>query len=757
MSKYLGKNEFLVKKNKIIIVDQENSKSTPNLADQLQSFILQKPNRKYFAVIPREYIYFNNKEKYSANKDMKGIVKHAEMPVIYDRNKMLETSRNIEKYLKFSRGFYYAKVFPKAIKEDHKAEIYYYVHTDFRYKIRSKEYFGQDTAIIEKIKNLEEESHLKAGVPIDEQLFDQEKNRIVDALHLQGFANFNSNYIEFAADSSLNNKEMDIFIKINSPKNDSIHRKFTIGDIKVYTAYKGKIDTIKNKSFRYKKIKYFYKDEMIVRTKTLDRAFFFYPGETYDKQKIQNTYGAINNIGTYRFINIVPTQDSKVDTILNYEVFLTPITEPWTFSGYLELFYTRSKNDLLGISISPSLSNINLLGGGEKFSSGLESSIEVSPTQGIRTINFKFNNNLSYPTILDPVGRFMYRNFLRIRNKGDKFTYYDNKTKTNLELSFNYNNQINLLKNTNIRTAYGYSTKLNNRTTHFFTPVGISFTNSGADPEFLANLKNPNFEKRLGKFFTTGFIFQEYNYLYSSPTKSKSGINYKLNFRVEQSGAEIFSLNKIFSPNKEWVIRQKNDSLKFSKFYLFDLQITGDKKLTEKHSIAGRLRTAMVQSFGNTSVPIFKQFQVGGANSLRAWRVRELGPGGHTGYINLDSIPYFQTGDLALEANLEYRFPVWGILEGAVFMDAGNIWSLDPGDTRTDARFKFNSFYKQIALGSGFGMRLNFSYLILRLDLGTKIRLPYYNETYKSYWVTDYSIQNVYKNSNLNLAINYPF
>ncbi|MEL6276620.1 MAG: BamA/TamA family outer membrane protein, partial [Bacteroidota bacterium] len=217
------------------------------------------------------------------------------------------------------------------------------------------------------------------------------------------------------------------------------------------------------------------------------------------------------------------------------------------------------------------------------------------------------------------------------------------------------------------------------------------------------------------------------------------------------------------------------DTINFSQFAKVDLDYRFYKKLSSKHNIATRINIGIARPFGFTSdVPYVKQFFVGGPTSIRAWAARELGPGGYDDPA-LDEINnplfFYQTGDLKLEFNFEYRFDLFWSLKGALFLDGGNVWTLDCDPTRLGSQFLLRSgtpscatngnetfvneaFYQQIALGSGFGLRLDFAYFILRLDMGLRVRNPFREPTTNRYWV---SPSESFQNINFNLGLGYPF
>lgn len=759
ISKYLDEGEYLVKDVDIELEDKENTKDSPFLEYNMQSLISQKPNRKYLAVYPRELIYFRNEEKLDTIKNPTGFLSHYEKPTIFERESMFSTASKMQNYLRNSRGYYYAKVYPVANKNGKRVKISYRVIANKQYEINSKEYFGEDDDVVSTIEYFEYESLIKPGDPIDEKLFDQEETRIVKKLQNLGYANFSKNHIEFAADSTGLDNEMNVFINILPPVNDTVHRKYTVGDIYVYTDFSNRTDTIDKQSFTYNNKKYFYTDYMKVRTQTLERMFSFETGEYFNNDKIDNTYTALVDLGTYRFVNIVPTISSEYDTVINYEVFLTPREYTWSFSGgMLEAYYTKSNNALIGLSSAPSLSNSNLLGGGEKASISLEGSVEFNTDPQaeslLQTYGYSVENSLKYPTLLDPYGITIIR---LVSKDEDQFRQLDNKALTEFNLTYSVSQQLNQFQLNSTKASYGYTIRsLSSRYTWFITPAAFSYINNSADQAWLASTNNEFLERTFEqKSFLSSVLLNEIDLVVNTPVFS-SGFSYTANITFEQSGAEVYALNSLFAPEKTWMI---NDSIQLSKFVKLDIETTANQTLTTKTSLAGRFRVGAIVPYAGTTVPFQKQLYVGGANSIRAFALRQLGPGGFNGILTEPDAraPFTQTGEMVLEANLEYRFPLYSYLKGAVFIDAGNMWVLDAEDSEPESVFAFSNFYNQIAVGYGAGIRLDIDFLVLRVDGGYILRYPFYNESINSYWNTPSFKSEYLRSINFNLAINYPF
>lgn len=772
VARYLEDDEYLVKKNKVEITDKIQLSADPDLIYNLESFIIQKPNRDYF-FLPREWIYFRNEEEFLKSKKRKGILKEAELPVLHEDEAMFKTAEQMEKYLRFSKGFYNAKVYPIAFLSEKRADVTYQVVTSDRYTIRSKEYFSEDERIRELIESSESSTLLKEGTKVDEAIFDEEKSRIVGYLQNKGFAAFTKSNIDFKADSS--DLQMDVFITILPPSSGFIHRQYTIGDIEVYPDYRGSIKESYSNAQELKGIKYAFDDEnYFIKPRTLSRAMDMQERILYKKYRIDNTYRSLAKLGTYRFINISSQISEEQDTVINYKVFLTPIEKTWAIDGSLDLFYSYlAQNSLnrLGLSANTSLSNLNAFGGGEKFSFSLETTNEINlPEFQFSSFTFKAQTSLRFPTLLDP-GNIILKGFERLPQKLGKGKYDNvkNKTNTDLGLSYSYISQIFQYQTNSFNASLSYDWRPNQKFTYLYTPININSVSNSVNENFRMQFLDTNelLARSFDNFFITGFGIQEFVYRMQSPTFS-TGFSWGINLVLEQSGTEIFAANTLYNAisgeNTEWAFNLAGgNQFDFSKYFLSNVDLRASQKLGGKHSLAGRFKVGFALPFSldkdNAVIPFLKQYYVGGANSLRAWQTRELGPGGWADdfYNPLNDQAFFQTGDFVLETSLEYRFPIYYVFEGGLFVDAGNVWTLSSEDSRTDSQLTWD-FYNQIAVGYGFGIRINLDFLVIRFDFGYKLRYPFPHQDFNDrYWrapelTTDYLLA-----PNITIGINYPF
>jgi len=270
-------------------------------------------------------------------------------------------------------------------------------------------------------------------------------------------------------------------------------------------------------------------------------------------------------------------------------------------------------------------------------------------------------------------------------------------------------------------------------------------TFGGFQPQLDAN---PALDSSFTNTFFSSLLLKDLTYYYQTDRPDKRS-NYAVISNIEVSGFEINLLNKLINPNKEWKV---NSFTNFEKFVKLNLDLRYYRKLWGESQMAARIRSGIALPFGESNnITFLKQYSVGGPGSIRAWRPMELGPGAFN--FDNENIPFnFQRSDFTLDFSLEHRFNLIWLLKGALFLDGGNIWTLNNDPNRPGSQLS-SDFFKQIALGYGVGFRFDFTYFLIRFDFGFKLRYSQPQGPNNSYWAP-FKGQ---KFGNPNIAVNYPF
>lgn len=773
-NKYLGPDQTLLKKTKIVFKNEQKVQDKKSLEQELLTFITTKPNSKLIFIIPKEYVYMANSGPNKSKWYHKALRSLGEQPVLYSEADAKKIALNMENHLKFKKGYYEAKV--DFLTDEHlkiwsstgkistwfTSEIIFIVSTGDRYTIKNITYNSEDKNTLNFIKSKSENAYIHSGDFIDYNNFELEKSRLTIEMQNHGYNNFSNNYFEISGDSSLTKKEVDIFIDIQLPLPDTIHKRFTTGQINVYTDYfKDQnandlvSETIEGKTFFRQSITY------PVKPSLLTNSIFFKEGKLLSRDDRQKTFRKLNALGTYRFVTIHPKQDAIADTVMNFDILLTPFDKKWVWDGALQgYFSTLGASQLFGFSVSSQFVNRNLLGGSERYSLRTEAGTEVGlNTNGAlvrRTSNLSIQNNLNVPSFQDFIGlgRLGWRSGI-IKDR-----FYKNfveEASTNIGLGFSVNNIINFYSLSSFNASFGfdYTSPKNNR--YIFRPLGFNLDLYDIldEARFEANpLIKLSFQDILG----TGFLFRDYSYIYNK-SKNKKGNSLLIINNLELSGWEVHLSNLLFNS----ISGSKNvwslNNISFAKYVRYEFDGRFNKEYSKTRSFAARLNVGAVVPFGELKVaPFVRQFGVGGPNSLRAWNVKQPGPGAYRNPLDkITTTPpiYVNQGDLKIEMNVEYRFKIVGFLDGAIFTDIGNVWTLRQDDTRPGAAIS-TDFVNQFAIGAGYGARFNFDFFIIRFDFGYKIRNPYADEFTGTNWYTFKEIRQQGL-GNLQVGVNYPF
>jgi len=763
-TKFLSDDEALLKKTEIIIEDPQNGEDIADLKLELERFYKQEPNGKWFLLFPREWFWF----KHSGEGDTlwyNNVIRKdiAEDPSIYNDDLSDISAENMRLYLKNIKGYFESEVKYEQETELQHTYIQYFIKLGPRYKINSIQYLSKDKSILKIVKDIQEESRLQPGTYIDANIFNQERQKIVLDLQNLGYTNFIDKYIDVKADSTRHEHAFDFFIEILTPPQTDSHQKYTLGEINVYTDYNTDQDTSKLENISAHG-KNFHRESssFIIDPDALDKLIFLKQGEIYDREDRYKTIRKLSSLNMYKFVNVSPFVIPGKDSILNYNITMSPQKYKWVLDYGADLFYstvnsTNGGNRLFGIAVGGPLQNRNAFGGGEVNSLNTEVAVEFNLTQGtsINTLNIRIQDNIQIPRYVNKLSSLNLANKLGLI-KDETLQDIKDEATTNIGAGYNFQRVINFIDISTFNLSYGYNFIPDSEHNISFRQIGLNLNQYAFGPNFpdsTNQLLRLSFENSV----FTGFLFRELSY-YRKWKQGRYDQNaYTLLTSFEASGLEVYGANKLANAisgnNDLWKV---NDDLGFSNF--FKLQVDGrySRQLTEGSAFSARSYFGIVVPYADDAVaPYIKQLSVGGPNSLRAWQSRELGPGSYNALIlePEENQLFYQAGDLKLEFNAEYRFDLIWYVEGAFFIDAGNVWTLKTDPNRPNTKFT-SDFLNQFAIGAGWGIRWDFTYFVIRVDFGYKVRNPYTlpEPVYQSPWVFDFK-----GFGNANIAVNYPF
>lgn len=763
VNKYLKKDDYLLRSSKIELVDPQNISKPGLVKMDLINAIKQTPNKKWKLNLYFKNLYSDD----SASFIMKTRDKFSEQPVYYNSQTNQSNADILNNVMK-KKGYFSSKV---RIEEgvDSAAKrgfVSYFIEAGSLYKIKSIDYDTHgDTSIGQIMEDHKKEAYLKPGIPVDQNIYLQEKARITLLLQNNGYAKFNNSYIPPLLGDTLPDKTVDVTLEILNARENIFHQKYKIGRVSILTDYdpsntgrKPVIDTLID-GYRFVS----YSPKFSVRPEVLARSIYFKKDEWYSVQKFDRTLKRVARLGLYKF-QAFRDQPSKTDSsIIDYYLLLTP-TKKFTAGYDFELSNSSlsgTGQSFLGIFGGISFRNKNLFKGAEQMTTNLSGGVEFN-LQGeslFRSQEIKLTNDVLIPKYMDLNGTMSLLKSVKFGKKRlinrDFYTSLKENANTLVGFGADFVNLSQYYSYFSLNTNYGWDLLLSEQKRVQSNMIGFNYFSPKTQLRFDSILQNNVVLKNsFGNQLFTGIFFKDLRYTVNT-LPNTANESYYFRTDVEVSGLEILAANYLFNQFRDTF---KIGDIEFSQFVKLELDGRYYKQYNPKTQLVLRANIGIAVPLGTSeNVPYIKQFYQGGPLSMRAWKIRELGPGSYFDK-NAQGAPYYQSGDLKLELNAEYRFDLFWRLKGALFTDIGNIWSIPyyGSDPREGASFSIKNakFITDLAVGAGFGIRLDFSYFVIRADIGSKVKTPYkIDNRYYPYQNFGEAIRDL----NFNIAINYPF
>lgn len=730
------------------------SERTP-LLYQLDGLYKQQPNQRAFGLF-RTRLWFWYKYQNRSSKSAKWVMTRiAEPPTIYDESLTQRTALNFENQMR-QRGYFDAVcTFKTDTINQYKVKTTYTLTLGKTYVIDSVTFTSQDSLVQQVLNLIAGETLLHRGDAVDGQVFDAEKLRVTTALKNRGYAYFTPNFVEFTGDTTA--LQTDVTVEVLTPGDTVMHKTYTLGDIAVFSSLLPDVSSIRQDT-TINGIYFASADPKFqVKPERLYQAIALQPSWPYRQIDFDKTNHNLTALGVFRFVTVRPTQDSIQPDKINVAISFRP-NKRLALGADVDLNSSTSPSlarNLLGVSSSLSFRNRNLFRGAEHLQSNVQYNVEfgVGAKRFIFSREFKFQNELIVPRFFDYFGFWRSMHGVRLGQKRVVPTALFNRMNTDgqarFTLNFNYLNVTDFFAYNLFNASFGYDVHSGAEHRYNIDQVGIDIL------RLIDTLKVSN--EFLARSFSdqlfTGFILRSFNYNYAGKA-NRFGERWAFRFNSDISGLEELAINRLWSlpfGKQTWTIA----GLDFAQYLRLDLDATYTREFRKDLIGAVRVGSGVIVPYGDTKdAPYVKQFFVGGPSSLRAWRIRQLGPGGY--YDDKVLQPYYQAGDFRFEFNGELRFPLIWWLKGAIFLDGGNIWTLRSDVNRLGSQLRWDS-YKNIALGTGFGVRGDFSYFILRVDFGFPLRQPFRTSDNGSYWLPVPLSKVQLRDFNPNLAVGYPF
>lgn len=811
INKHLKENEFLLTKNSL----KENGTDIDE--NEIEAFIRQKPNRKVLKLVRFNLWLYNqvDKQKMLDKKEKRdvrfdrinakrlaknakrnnkrtakgkptklpnlknkekptfreSIMEAGEPPVVLDTFLTKITKNQLQKFI-FSKGYFDSKVRDSLFLDikNKRAKTYYFISKSKRYSIQNITYKIEDPLIEYFILNDSMSSLIKYNAYYDEEILQKERERITESQLNNGFFYFAPEYVNYLVDTNLVGQKVDVtigvkmFSKSYSETNDSLvyinHPRFYIENVYVIPEnivdFKGRANEAYMKdTLEYNGIKILHNNKLLFHKKDLTRDISISPSQLYQQNLAEETYKGLSNLKVFKSVYIQYIKNPYYSDKLDCYIVCQPVVKQ---AVTIETEGTNTSGNL-GIAGSLVFQNKNAFKGAELVELKLKGSLtaqkqfNTTESTGINNVQSTFNTiqfgpelNFTFPRPLFPFTLFYYK-----RNLNEKRYFVQPKTIVNLSVNYQSRPEFN---RTISNISYGFKFKNSKGLFSYdVIPLEAYIVKAKLFGSFQSDLLKLNDFYLLNSFQDHITTLSKISATFNNQGLAKKRNLMYLRMSISSSGNILRGLYSITDQPQDSQGRYLIQDIPFSQFVKLDVDYRFYFQIRKLGKLVYRLAGGVGKPLKNlTSLPYEQSFFGGGPNSNRAWRARTLGPGS---YSQPDSVTsrYDKIGDIQIETNLEYRFHIFKSFYGAWFADAGNIWLSYNDPNKPNGEFKLDKFYKEIAIGSGFGLRYDFSFFVLRLDAAMRVHDPQYAEGKR--WV--FGKQTLRESAILNFGIGYPF
>jgi outer membrane protein assembly factor BamA len=730
---------YLLKKNRVVVPDSDKRFLS---TDEIQSYIRQRPNRS--DMFRFHLGLYNISGKDTTKWLNRKLQEWGEPPVIFDSTLVKYSISNIKAYLR-NLGLFNARVEDSIIYKKKKATVIYKVIPGSSYIIKKIEYDIHDTAIKRFV--LSDTVRLRQGRRLSINMLDREREIIAGKLRNNGYYTFNKSFISFKADSAVGNMAVNLKMTVqplskveNGKKINMNYPVYRINNVYIHTNYNSLLavtDSTYIKTFdtlQYNDMYLLYKNDRNIKPGVLSRVNLLEKGDIYSEDKVRKTHNNLSGLALFKSVTIQFREAGE--GLLDCLILLDPLMIQ---SYEIDVELSTNASNMIGFSPGLSYRHKNMFKGSEVFNLDFRGVFQRSfGSSHLSSQEYNVGVSLDVPRFLMPVSLSYFKTQVPHTQFSTSYVYQQRPDYTRAIGNF----------------RFGYRWKSSQTRTFQLNLLDFNMIKMyELSDDFYANINNPYLRNMYSNHFVLGmtgsFIYSNQPENSRTRRRRESFWNYRINGDIAGNFLSLFSRSM---PKDEDLVK-RIAGMPYSQYVKGDVNLVYDRPLNTASSVVYRFYFGIGKAYGNSlAMPFEKMYYSGGANSLRGWQVRGIGPGS----VSADSIDIFpnQVADLRLELNVEYRFPLFWKFEGALFADAGNIWSLSPFDTREGARFAFDRFYKEFAVNTGLGLRLNFDYFILRFDSGFKVHHPGLPSGQRII-TPDKWFHN--DNFSLHFGINYPF
>ena len=680
-TKMLSADESRLAENRVVITNDDHYN-----ASGLTPYIKQKSNGKWQ---PMLFVY--NWQNGKGKGWDRFCQKIGQAPVVFDEDLIDDSVDNMLDHLEY-QGYYNSTITPVVRIKKQIAKVEYDVTLGKRFPIRTIDYQVRDTALRALLEADSSHFTVRRGDFLSEENLEAESERLSSHFRNNGYWGFSKNYFFFYADTTTTPDQADLIVKLeNHTRNESEdaareHRRYTIGNVALIP-----------------------QTGMRVRPAFLQNLNQLHPGEQYSEEKINQVYSRFSSVPLFSSVNMMLRQSETDSTAVDCRILLQ---QARLQSVKVNLEGSFNSTGLFGVTPSLSYSHKNLFGGGEVFTLGFRGNFQFMFHNPTRANELAVSTGLKIPWYPSFIRRLPVINLPQI----------------DVNFSYNYQNRPEYTRNI-VTGTYGYSWNIAKKFFYQFSPIQLSAVNATRlDPEFYESIQDPYLKNSFKSHLDLGGGGTVY---YTTNTAVNPKVTYfYTRFQYDMSGnlPSLLGLTGIYKKGEHG--ENLIAGIPYSQYVRGEMQAVGTFRIGDasQYALAVRALAGVGIAYGNSvSLPFEKLFYAGGASSMRGWRARAVGPGmapRDTSFAIAN-----QSGDMHLETNVEMRFPMFWKLEGAVFMDVGNVWNIGAEDLDGASRdprslFSFKNLFKSTAMDIGLGARVDFGLVLIRFDLGMKVYDP---------------------------------
>lgn len=724
-TKFVPQGEYLLNKANIKVEDTKEV-----AVSDLKNYLQQKQNTEILGFLKLQLGIYNTASLDTAKWTSKNARRIGEAPVIYAPELTDRSMVQLRKAMQ-NKGYFTAKVDTTMTVKDRKVNITYHVTAGEPYIIRRYRVGFEH----EELKQIAQDQRrlISEGMQFDVDMLNQERQRIARAMRRNGCYYFDEDMIQFIADTTRLKKQVDVTVKLSdyvtqlSPEEQAqVFRHYKISHVHFHIDYEiGRApDGERMRASMKGDYEFTWVGDKLLRENVLIRNCPIQPGDKYNEVRVERAYSNLNQLAPIKYVDISfdPISEDELDCHI-------VLSRSKLNSISVEAEGTYSAGDW-GIAAGVGYANRNLFKGAEEFTIDGRTSYEWRQNGG-RAIEAKASTGLKFPN--------------------------------SLAIDLNYNYQTRPEEYTRSIFGAGLQYQLRQRLSrwqHQFRFADISYVylpwiSDAFRDQFLqsTNILKYSYENHF--IVGWGYSGSYSSFLSRQPYRSYTNVNYN----IETAGNLMLGLAEAFRFPTDSEGKYTLFGTRFAQFAKADVSFTYNQIFNPSHRLVYHADLGLAVPYANSqAVPFEKRYFAGGANSVRGWTARSLGPGGYRGNGSMIDFNN-QSGDIRLNLSVEYRAKVWSIIELAAFVDAGNIWTIFDYETQPNGQFHWNEFYKQIALAYGVGVRLDFSIFVFRVDFGVKLYDPsrMYGELYGTQWRTISNGLNWQEDMSFHFAIGYPF